>query len=177
VARLEAEKGIDDLLAAAELLRATWTGLRVVIAGGGAEEQRFRDRIHDDRLGDTVSLLGPRTDVGHLLAVADAFCLPSRYEGLPVSLLEALQAGLPCVVTAVGGIPGLVRNGGTALIVPPRQPPYLAAALERLFSDPQFAARLGEAGRVLVRDTCSLPAVVAQYADLYDELAGRSTAA
>jgi glycosyltransferase involved in cell wall biosynthesis len=177
VARLEVEKGIDDLLAAAELLRARWTGLRVVIAGGGAEEQRFRDRIHDDRLGDTVSLLGPRTDVGHLLAVADAFCLPSRYEGLPVSLLEALQAGLPCVVTAVGGIPGLVRDGGTALIVPPRHPPDLAAALERLFSDPQFAARLGEAGQVLVRDTCSLPAVVARYADLYEELAGRSTSA
>jgi glycosyltransferase involved in cell wall biosynthesis len=172
VARLEPEKGIEDLIDAAEILSATRLGLRVVVAGGGTEDRRLRELLSTGDLGGTVSLLGPRTDVGHLLAVSDVFCLPSRYEGLPVSLLEALEAGVPCVVTAVGGIPAVVRDGETALIVPAQSPPQLATALERVFADPALAARLGRAGRALVEETYSLRAVVGHYADLYDELAG-----
>jgi glycosyltransferase involved in cell wall biosynthesis len=172
VARLEAEKGIDDLIAAAELLRATRPDVRVLVAGGGTEHERLRDRIERGGLGDSVQLLGPRTDVGQLLAAADAFCLPSRYEGLPVSLLEALAAGLPCVVTAVGAVPALVRDGESALVVPPAEPPQLARALELVLGDATLAARLGRMGQVLVREHHSLPAVAARYADLYEELIG-----
>jgi glycosyltransferase involved in cell wall biosynthesis len=172
VARLEPEKGIDDLIAATELLRATRSDLCVLVAGGGREHDRLRDDIERRRLGDTIQLLGPRTDVGMLLAAADAFCLPSRYEGLPVSLLEALEAGLPCVVTAVGGVPALVRDGENALVVPPGQPPQLAQAIERVLGDAALASRLGRMGRLLVREGYSLPAIAARYADLYEELIG-----
>jgi glycosyltransferase involved in cell wall biosynthesis len=170
VARLEAEKGIDDLIAATERLQEARPDVRVLVAGGGSEHERLRHRIERGGLGGSVQLLGPRTDVGELLAAADAFCLPSHYEGLPVSLLEALGAGLACVVTAVGSVPALVRDEDSALIVPPGQPPQLAAALERVLGDAALAARLGRMGQVLVREHHSLPAVAARYADLYEEL-------
>jgi glycosyltransferase involved in cell wall biosynthesis len=171
VARLVAEKGIDDLIGAAELLRRMHPGVRVVVAGAGAEHGQLTTRIRDHGLDDVVSLLGPRTDVDQLLAVADAFCLPSRYEGLPISLLEALQAGLPCVVTAVGSVPAVVRDGEHALIVPPRRPSLLASALDRVLSDARLAERLGRAGRALIEESYTLSAVAAHYADLYEELA------
>jgi glycosyltransferase involved in cell wall biosynthesis len=171
VSRLVAEKGIDDLIAAAELLRRTYSGVRVVVAGAGTEHTRLSTRIRDEGLDDVVSLLGTRSDVDQLLAAADAFCLPSRYEGLPISLLEALQAGLPCVVTAVGSVPAVVRDGEHALVVPPRQPSLLASALERVLSDARLADRLGRTGRALIEESYSLSAVAAHYADLYEELA------
>jgi glycosyltransferase involved in cell wall biosynthesis len=171
VARLEPEKGIDDLVTAAALIRAKLPGLRVLVAGGGSDRRRLERRIEDARLGRTVELLGPRSDVGHLLAAADAFCLPSRYEGLPLSMLEALDAGLPCVVTAVGGVPDVVDDGQTALLVPPGQPRQLAARLERVLADPALAERLGRAGRDVVRERYSLPMIARRYADLYEELA------
>lgn len=171
VARLQREKGIDDLVAAAALLRERVPGLRVAVAGDGPEQERFEQAIAAS--GAPVSLLGHRGDVGPLLAAADAFVLPSRHEGLPISLLEAMAAGLPSVATAVGGIPSLVDDGGSGLLVPASDPPALAAALERLAGDRDLAQRLGgEARRVVERDH-SPAAVAAAYADIYAEVAGR----
>ena len=171
VARLQPAKGIDDLVAATALLRERLPGLRVAVAGSGPQEEELRAQIGQAGLSDSFRLLGTRSDVGSLLAAADAFCLPSRHEGLPISLLEAMQAGLPCVATRVGGIPGLVQEGEEALLVEPADVDGLAAALARVLGDRELAAGLGERGRALVRRRYDVAAAAASYADIYDELA------
>ena len=110
-------------------LRTRLPNLRVLIAGQGPDEERLRRHIARAGAEDTVRLLGYRDDIGALLAAADVFCLPSYLEGLPVSILEAMQAGIPCVATDVGGTGHVVRDGETGLLVPPRQPRRLAEAL------------------------------------------------
>ena len=94
-----------------------------------------------------VRLVGERRDVPQLLAAADVFVLPSTSEGLPVSVLEAMAAGLPVVASRVGGVPEQVSDGKTGLLVEPGDPNELAAALHRLTVDPSLRRRLGSAGR------------------------------
>lgn len=172
IARLQPAKGIDDLVAATALLRQRLPGLCVAVAGSGPQEEELRARIEQAGLSGAFRLLGTRSDIGSLLAAADAFCLPSRHEGLPISLLEAMQAGLPCVATRVGGIPDLVDDGAEALLVEPANADELAGALGRVLEDRELAARLGERGRALVRRHYDIAAIASSYADIYDELAG-----
>jgi glycosyltransferase involved in cell wall biosynthesis len=176
VARLQPAKGIDDLVEAAARLRERLPGLRVAVAGSGPQEEELRARIERAGLSEAFRLLGTRSDVGSLLAAADAFCLPSRHEGLPISLLEAMQAGLPCVATRVGGIPGLVDDGVDALLVEPADADGLAEALARVLSDHELAVQLGQRGQALVRRRYNVAAAAASYADIYDELAGSKAA-
>jgi glycosyltransferase involved in cell wall biosynthesis len=173
VARLQPEKGIGDLVDAAKALRTDFPGMRAVVAGSGPERVALDARIEADDLSGTVRLLGARSDIGSLLAAADAFCLPSRHEGLPLSLLEAMNAGVPCVATRVGGIPGLVTDGSEGLLVEASDPAALAAALTRVLAEPALAARMGERGRSLVASRYGLAATAGAYADIYDELAAR----
>lgn len=170
VARLQPEKGIADLVGAAARAARAVPGLRVVVAGDGPEAGRLADLAAG--AGGTVRLLGPRADVGEVLAAADAFCLPSHHEGVPLSMLEGMEAGLPCVVTAVGGIPDVATDGETALLVPPRAPEALGAALTRVLTDAPLAAALGQAGAQLVRERYSLASVARRYAEVYAELTG-----
>jgi glycosyltransferase involved in cell wall biosynthesis len=177
VARLQAEKGIDDLVRAVASLRARMPGLRVAVAGAGPEEGPLRERIERAGLAGAFALLGSRSDVGALLAAADAFCLPSRHEGLPLVLLEAMQAGLPCVATRVGGVPGVIADGEDGVLVEPDDPEALAAALERVLGDEGAAAAMGARARDLVAERYALEAAAAAYADIYDELVGSQPSA
>lgn len=170
VARLQPEKGIDDLVTATVALRDHLPGLRVAVAGSGPEEAALRARIEAEGLISSFILLGTRSDVGSLLAAADAFCLPSRHEGLPISLLEAMQAGLPCVATRVGGVPGMVSDGVEGLLVDPADPEALAAALERVLLDTDLAGGMGVRARDLVHSRYDVAAATAAYASVYDEL-------
>jgi glycosyltransferase involved in cell wall biosynthesis len=170
VARLQPEKGIDDLVAAAAALRPRLPGLRVAVAGSGPEEEALRARVESAGLSGSFALLGSRADVGALLAAADAFCLPSRHEGLPISLLEAMQAGLACVATRVGGVPGMIADGVEGVLVEPADPAGLAAALERVLADREAGRAMGERARALVHKRYDVAAVAAAYADVYDEL-------
>ena len=172
VARLQPEKAIDDLLAAAVRLRDRVPGLRIAVAGSGPEEEALRGQLERSGLSESVFLLGSRSDVGLLLGAADVFCLPSRHEGLPVSLLEAMQAGLACVTTRVGGIPGVISDGVDGLLVGPSDPEALAEALQRVLLDTELARSLGERARAVVDQSYGIGAAAAAYADLYDELAG-----
>lgn len=170
VSRLHPEKGIAELVEATALLRDRGIALRVAVAGGGEAEGELAALIARQGLEDRVALLGRRPDVADLLAAADVFCLPSRHEGLPLSVLEALRAGLPCVATAVGGVPDVVVDGETGLLVPPSDPPALAAAMARALEDRALVARLALAGPELVAASFA-PAVVAErYAALYHEI-------
>jgi glycosyltransferase involved in cell wall biosynthesis len=173
VCRLEERKGLAELVAAAARLRERLPALRVLIAGTGPFEGRVRELVAEQGLEEHVQLLGYREDVGTLLAAADAFCLPSHLEGLPVSILEAMQAGTPCVATAVGGTPHIVRDGETGLLTAAHDPDGLADALARILGDAALVARVTAAASRLVHDHCRPEVVAAQHADLYEEVLGR----
>ncbi|MBV8395968.1 MAG: glycosyltransferase [Actinobacteria bacterium] len=145
VARLAEVKGQRTLIAATAGLDAT-----AVLVGadleGGAYEATLRNEA-----GDRVVFAGHRDDVPALLAGCDIFCLPSSAEGLPLVVLEAMAAGKPVVATAVGGVPELVVQGETGLMVVPGDADALRAALAELLADPERARRMGDTGRERVR--------------------------
>jgi glycosyltransferase involved in cell wall biosynthesis len=158
VGRLKAPKDFATLAAALSRVHASH---RAVVIGDGPDRRLLEGR---------VELLGERDDVAQQLAASDVFVLVSTSEGMPVSVLEAMAAGLPVVASAVGGIPELV--GDTALLVPPSDPDALAEALERLLGDVDLRRRLGAAARQRVLEHFTLDASVEAHLQLYrDELA------
>jgi glycosyltransferase involved in cell wall biosynthesis len=168
VGRLDDQKGIDVLLEAWRRLQGR-AELRLV--GAGWKEGEYRGLAR--RLGlSGVIFEGhvPRDRLPELLAQAQLLVLPSRYENLPLSLLEAMSCALPVVATRVGGIPELVAHGETGLLVPPDDPDALAAALGRLVDDAPLARRLGDAARRTVESTYSWEAVGTRLAALYEEV-------
>ena len=142
VGRLVAQKGFDVLIDAA----AHWRDLDPVpllaIAGAGTLAGGLRARAAS--LGVDPAFLGQRSDVPELLAAATVFVLPSRWEGQPLALQEALRAGVPIVATRVGGIPDLVGDDAAVLIAPD-DPAELAAAVRAILTDDSLASRLGAA--------------------------------
>jgi len=174
-ARLEERKGIRDLVRAAPALRARVPDLRVLIAGKGPDEDHLRGLIAAEGAEGYVQLLGFRDDVGDLLASADVLCLPSYVEGLPVSVLEAMHAGLVCVATDVGGTSFAVRDEETGLLTRPGDPAELATALERVLTDDGLRARLAQQAQELVRRDFTPQSMAGAYAALYREVmaAGR----
>ena len=141
--RLHTDKGFDTLIDALALVpRAT-----LAIAGAGPQESRLRQRASDRGLGERVRFLGWRHDVGGLLAASDLFVCSSRIEPLGNMVLEAWSARRPVVAAAAAGPCELIRNGCDGLIVPRDQPHALAAAINRVLSEPQEAKKLARAGR------------------------------
>ena len=120
-----------------------------------------------------VHFLGVRTDVAEILSSADIFALASHWEGTPLSVMEAMAAGLPVVATRVGGVPELVEHGTTGLLVAPGDMQSFAAALAAVARDPQRRRELGEAARNAAA-RFSVTAMVASYSRLFERLAGRA---
>jgi glycosyltransferase involved in cell wall biosynthesis len=118
-----------------------------LLVGDGPDRPPVEAEVRRLGLEDAVTLTGTRDDVPELLARADVFVLSSRSEGAPLSILEAMAAGLPVVSSCVGGVPELVADGETGLLVPPGDPAAMAAALGRLVADAGLRRRLGAAGR------------------------------
>jgi glycosyltransferase involved in cell wall biosynthesis len=169
-ANLEYWKGIDVLIEACSLVAAP---LRLELFGDGtlrgSLEAQAREAGVDARFHGFVA------DAPSRLAGLDAFVLPSRGDNLPVAILEAMAAGVPVVGTRVGGIPELVADGTTGLIVEPDRPRELAGALEALARDPKKRLELGERGRERAATEFSAAAVGRRTVELYERLCGSST--
>ena len=120
---------------------------------------------------DKVEFLGVRNDVPDLLRISDLAILCSHEEGFSNFILEAMAAGLPVIVTDVGGNAEAVRDGVTGIVVPPHSPSYLGAAILRLAKDEQLAMRMGQAARQRVQELFSLEACVSQYVEVYSAVA------
>jgi len=157
--RLVEKKGFATLIAACEILRGRGIAFECVIAGSGPLEAELRDQIARAGLVDEVRLTGEplkQESLPDFMRDGDLFCLPcvpardGDVDGLPQMLMEAMACGLPVVSTRIVGIPDLVADGETGLLVPPGDPVELADALERLRSDPALAARLAVSGRARV---------------------------
>jgi glycosyltransferase involved in cell wall biosynthesis len=166
-------KGLFELIDAFAELRSAHPDLRLVLAGDGSETERLEAHARARGLGaDAIELpgwVGPETKM-QLLSTASCFVLPSYHEGLPLAMLEAMTCGVPVVATAVGGIPEVVTDEVSALLVPPRDSHALARALARVLTDPDLAARLSDGGRRRALESYSA-AVIAQRVDaIYSEL-------
>src|SRR5262249_55714008 len=145
--------------------------LRLLIVGEGESREFLESRIRDAGLSASVTLLGERRDVADLLGTFDVYAMSSLWEGVGRAMTEAMYRALPVVATAVYGVPELVLNGETGLVVPTRDPVALAAAIDRLLCDRALADRLGAAARRRVEERMSGAAMVAAIERLYEELA------
>jgi len=146
VSRLHPDKGIKHLLDATAMLMDDLPGIRLLVVGEGAERVKLEDQARRLGLEDAITFTGFRTDVIDLLRAADVYVLPSYHENMPHGILEAMSVGLPVVATVVGGIPEVVVEGETGLLVPPREAKPLCDAIGSLLRDPQAAQAMGAAG-------------------------------
>jgi glycosyltransferase involved in cell wall biosynthesis len=171
VAMFRGSKGHDHLLDAFARVRARRPEARLLLVGDGGRRAWAEGLARERGLSDAVTFTGFRTDVPALLGVMDCFALAStRTEGVPQSLLQAGAAGVPVVATRIGGIPEVVEDGVTGLLVPPEDPPALAEAIERVLADPAAAAARARAARKRCEERFSREASIGRLLALYDEL-------
>jgi len=174
-ARLSVEKGIRYLIEAFALLRDRFGArVRLRIAGDGPERGAIDALIQRHNLRDSVEMLGwiEHKDVPAFLNSLDVFVLPSTYEGFGVAAVEASASGLPVVATNVYGIPDVVSDGRTGLLVPPKDPPALADALTRMVDDPSLRRSLGASGRQYVSTHYDWRENKEQMTRLYEQFLG-----
>lgn len=171
IANLRDDKDHPNLFEAAERVLAAHDDVVFLAIGQGPLEAELRTDLAKRGLSDRFRMLGHEDDpIAHLVA-ADVFTLASRHEGLPISLLEALAAGLPAAVTAVGGVPDVITDGVEGRLVPPRDPDALARAICELL-EPEQNARAGAAALVRAKDFDIRRAVERQQ-DVYEQLVAR----
>ncbi len=170
VGHLRPEKAHVVLVEAAALLLPEHPDLVVLVAGEGYGRPEVEAVIERLGVGRSVRLLGAREDIPDFLAALDVAVCPSDFEGGPLSVMEYMEAGLPVVATDVGGLPELVTAGETGFLVPPRDPPALAAATADLLADPALRRRFGELGRERRRERWDLDGWARQLEDLYTEI-------
>ena len=171
VARLHRQKGIVHLLRAAPAILARVPAATIAVAGGGPLEDALRREAKRLGVDRRFLLLGERADAADLAALADVFVLPSLWEGLPLALLEAAALGRAIVASDIDGVREVVRDGETAILVPPGRPGALAEAVVRLLDDRELAARLGSRARSEVPGRFTLSAMIDAVERLYLELA------
>ena len=169
VSRLQPVKGIDDLILAFAQVREK-QDVHLVIIGEGQERQYLEELTVETGCSNRVLWTGYRQDVLKLLPAFDLFVQPSHHEGLPNTVLEAMAAGLPVIATEVGGIPELVLNHNTGLLVPVGDPAALGEAISDLLEKPQKRENLGQAGRLRVKQHFSVEKMVQKTEQLYEQL-------
>jgi glycosyltransferase involved in cell wall biosynthesis len=170
VGRLVPIKGLEWLLKAAQRVLAEFTQACFVIIGNGPMLGELRQLTSKLGIGLQVVFLGAREDVPECLAALDLFVLPSLNEGMGRALLEAMAVGCPVVATRVGGIPDIVADGATGLLVPPRDDRALSAAILALLRDRSRRAAYGEAARRHVDGRFDVETMVRNIERLYDEV-------
>jgi len=172
IGRLRPQKGFLDLLAAFAEVNKVCPRTRLLIAGQGPQEAELAASITALGLEQKARLLGLRHDIPDLLAASDIYVSAALWEGLPVSMLEAMAAGRPCVVTAVGDVPQ-VMDETMGIVLPPQQPDRLAHALLSLVQSPEQWPVLGQAARQKVATSFSADGWTEKQLALYRELASK----
>ncbi len=172
VGEISPAKGQRDLLQAVCLLHAAQRPVRLVVVGNHRREyvwelQRY---ARDLGIGSLVHWAGFCRHVPRLMTALDVYACPSLSESLPLTILEAMSAARPVVATSVGGIPEIIRNGETGLLVRPSDPPSLAQAIAEILDRPALAARLGQAAQALVQREFSPRTQTSKVIGLYRQL-------
>jgi glycosyltransferase involved in cell wall biosynthesis len=168
LARLDPVKGLDVLVDALPRL----PGVEAVVAGEGPERDALVERAAQRGVSDRVHLLGWDPAARELLGGGDLFVLPSREEGLPLSIAEAMLAGRAVVASDVGSVREIVEDGVTGLLVPPDDAAALARAVAELLADDARRAEMGRRGRERALAHFTAPRMASEFAHLYEELTG-----
>lgn len=168
--RLDVAKGLDTLLAAWELVTARLPKARLWLAGEGPYRKTLEELIEARGLFGRVVLAGVFDTVDELLAAADVFVLPSREEGMSLSLLEAMAAGLPAIASDIPGNRQLITHGQQGLLVPLDDATALASTLLQVLKEPQWAAGLAAAGHASVQERFSLAKMADAHLALFENL-------
>jgi glycosyltransferase involved in cell wall biosynthesis len=171
VARLTAQKA-HALLFEAFAATPSLSSAHLVVVGDGELRDELRGRVEALGLSGRVHFAGLRRDLGNVLSATDVFVMPSLWEGLPLSMVLAMGAGLPVVATRVAGIPEVVTDGVNGALVEPGSVAQLGAALGRLADDAALRARLGAAAREFVRPRFGAENYVDAITSLYESLLG-----
>jgi glycosyltransferase involved in cell wall biosynthesis len=168
--RLLHAKGPDVLLEA--LIQQTNDSIntKVLIAGDGELRESLTKFITENSLNDRVSILGFRSDVPILISLTDLIVLPSRWEGLPMILLEAMAAGKPVVATAVGGVPDVIQDGINGWLVPPENPEMLSKSITTVLSDRDLQIKIGAHARQTIVEHFSVRSSVEKLLSIYNEV-------
>jgi glycosyltransferase involved in cell wall biosynthesis len=174
VAHLKTVKNHRLLLEAAHRLAETRNDFLVCLVGAGPRQAYISRLVRRYGLQDKIIMTGVRRDIPRILGLSDIFVLQSRWEGLPVSILEAMASGLPVVATRVGGIAELVADGRTGLLVPSGDVAALTSALARLLDDPDLRLRMGRAGHRRFRDHFEQQIMIDRMDFLYRRLVAKT---
>ncbi|MBI1314232.1 glycosyltransferase [bacterium] len=169
VARLNPLKDHLTAISAVRKLRDGGVSARLILVGEGEERPKIEAAVRDAGLQKHVTLLGARRDISRLLSAADAFLLSSISEGIPLTLIEAMAAGVPVVSTDVGGIPEVIQHGTTGLLAPARDDGRLAKHLQRALTDSAFRSAVISAAQNKARERFSLDEMHRLYAGVYSE--------
>jgi UDP-GlcNAc:undecaprenyl-phosphate/decaprenyl-phosphate GlcNAc-1-phosphate transferase len=171
--RLEVQKGHSFLIAALARLATRWPSLVTFFAGTGELEADLMFQRDRAGLGERIKFLGIVRESERVLAAADVVVLPSLFEGLPLTAIEALACARPIVATDICGTREVVIHQRTGLLVPPRDPEALADAIARILSAPTLGVQLGEAGRIYVEDHFDVRMQIEDTVEAYRELFSR----
>lgn len=170
IGRLRKEKGHIYLIEAINLVRKKIPEIKLIIIGEGEERKKLIKRVTQLSLSNKVIFTGARRDVPALLKIAELVVLPSLWEGMPNCLLEAMNAGKPVVATNVGGIPEVVLDGITGLLVPPANPVALGEAIIKVLSSKDRAEAMGLMGKKRVNECFSLEKSIKATEAVYQEI-------
>ena len=167
VGRFSPQKGHRDLVLAVNRL-ATRRDLRLLMFGSGPLRRAIAELVHRRGLDSSCHFFEPRRDMDRVYALLDVCVLPSRWEGLPYALLEAMAAGRAVIATDVGGMGEVIEDGRTGLLIPPGDPHALADAITRLADDPELRLQLGRQAAEAVRQRFDRAEMVAAVERLYE---------
>jgi glycosyltransferase involved in cell wall biosynthesis len=168
IARLTEQKGHRYLFRA--MASPELADMQLIVVGDGDLRDVLKADAQALAIAPRVHFLGARRDLGDLLAALDVFVMPSLWEGLPLSMILAMGAGLPVVATAVAGIPEVVENGKTGWLVPAGDVAGLSQALAEVFANPARASEVGQAARDFVLPRFGIDTYVNSVSGLYDRL-------
>jgi len=170
VSKLRYEKGIDVLLQAWQLVHQQAPQARLIIVGSGYLQPQLECMAHALGIAASVEFAGLQSDVPAQLHRGSLAVLPSRWEGMPNALLEAMACGLPCVATRVSGSEDIIQHGVNGLLVEPEDYQGMALALLTLVRDPVLTREYGQAARELIERHFSLERIVDKYVELYHRI-------
>jgi glycosyltransferase involved in cell wall biosynthesis len=170
VGRLSEEKGYKYLIKAVRKLGMEGVDARLLILGEGAQRSELERLVGEFGIGDRVLMPGYRNEAKRYIHLMAVFVISSLTEGLPMTLLEAMQAGVPIVATRVGGIPDVVADGEAGVLVQPRNPNALAEAIGKIKKDEGLNASLTARARRLLEDRYSSKKMALEYCDLYGKV-------
>jgi glycosyltransferase involved in cell wall biosynthesis len=168
VGTLKPAKGHAYLIDALGILLSKYSDITLLIIGDGPSKAELMRHVEQRKLERNVKFLGERTDVKYLLGLMDVFVMPSVSEGLGLAILEAMYFGLPVVASNIGGIPEIISDGISGILVKPRSPEFLAGAVQKLKEDKVFSASLGEEARKFVTNNCNAQHYAKSLINIYD---------